>query len=317
MKNQRRIIYFLRPWDFPAGGVATIYQHVEILAQNGYQAFVALSHKPNIDFYNSNAPLMIHGGKIEFKKGDIYVFPEQFIDYMEALKYAQARKIMFCQNQYYLPFSTNSKLGFKEFPVDSLLVSSKSIGNFMRDVYGLIDVPCIPYAIDRNFYISKKKKRQIAFMPRKLPNDAAFIENTFKRKYKELSDIPWVSIDGMTKLEAANVMGESEVFLSLSYKDSFGLPPLEAMSCGCLVAGFHGDGGREYMNSHNGWWAETGDWLACINGLNQAFTVIDCGGAELEKIKLGMENTLTRYSFDNMKNKLLEYWDREISSTYT
>ncbi len=45
------------------------------------------------------------------------------------------------------------------------------------------------------------------------------------------------------------------------------MPPLEAMASGCLVAGFHGDSGREYMNQNNSWWEEDGDWLTCVNGL--------------------------------------------------
>jgi len=314
--DSRRILYILWPFEFPAGGPGVIYDHVEILSQNGFNAFIVLPKKPPIDFYNSRAPLLI-AKDIPYQEGDIYVIPEGFFDDMQRLKYSPAKKIMFCQNQYYMPFSDNPLLGFSEFPVDSVIASSESISYFLKEVYGLSNVPLIPCSIDTSLYSSGIKKKQIAFMPRKLREDAAFICATFKRIHKNYADIPWVAIDNVDRHSAAEIMSSSELFLSLSHKDSFGLPPLEAMASGCLVAGYHGDGGREYMNKKNGWWAENGDWLACVNGLASALALIDSGGIELNKIKEQMKTTVERYSRDKMKEKLINYWTEEVKIPYT
>ena len=313
-EKNRRIIYILKPFSFPSGGVATIYDHVEILSNHGFQAFVALETTPDKDFYNSNAPLMIHGGKINFQAGDIYVFPEGLTDYMEAFKNISVRKIMFCQNQYYLPFSANPNLGFSEYPVDDLVISSKAIESFMQKVYGLSNISLIPYSIDTRIFFPEEKKRQIAYMPWKLPNAAKFIEAAFKRIYKEYQDISWVSISGMNREHAAKILRESAVFLSLSHRESFGLPPLEAMASGCLVAGFHGDGGREYMNQNNGWWAEDGDWLTCVNGLASAIQIIDTKHEEINKIKKEMEITVDSYSRAIMIERLIQYWEEQVKT---
>ena len=316
MKNpikNRRIIYLLEPFESVFGGAGVIYDHVDILSQNGFQAFVALPKKPSIDFYNSKAPLII-GNDITYQEGDIYVIPEGFFGHMQQLKYSPAKKIMFCQNQYYMPFQENPLLGFSEFPVDSIIVSSESISSFMKDVYGLVNLSLIPCSIDTSLYYCDVKKRQIAFMPKKLRDDARFIMHTFKRIHKNYADIPWVAIDNVDRNSAAEIMRSSELFLSLSHKDSFGLPPLEAMASGCLVAGYHGDGGREYMNKKNGWWAENGDWLACVNGLASALVLIDSGGIELNKIKEQMKITVERYSRAKMKEKLINYWTEEINT---
>ncbi len=316
MKN-RRIIYILLPFAFPAGGVAVIYEHVEILSRHGFRAFVALPEKPAVDFYQTKAPLLIHHGNLNVQPGDIYVIPEDFRDYMEALRNVPARKIMFCQNQYYLPFSDNPSAGFAEYHVDGLIVSSESLRNFFGDVYAMHDVPLIPCAVDTGLFSAKPHKvRQIAYMPRKLPAEAAFIEATFKRMYKEYAEIPWVSISNKTRREAAGILGISEVFLSLSHKDSFGLPPLEAMACGCLVAGFHGDGGREYMNDRNGWWAETGDWLGAVRGLAKALKLAEKGGGQLEELRGEMARTVGRYSTERMQRELLGFWEQEIRTPF-
>ena len=314
--KDRRIIYFCIPFDFPSGGVAVIYKHVEILSRRGFNAFLALPRLPAVDFYNSNPPLIIHNWNMRFEKGDICVIPEGFRNYMEDLKAYSVRKVMFCQNHYLLPFSGDFSIGASEYPVDNIVVSAESIRNFMTEVYGLSNVPVIPCSVDTDVFYGGKKIRQVAFMPRKLKAEAAFIEAAFKRKYREYSHIPWVAIDGQPQAEVARIMRSSEVFLSLSSKDSFGLPPLEAMASGCLVAGFHGDGGREYMTKNNGWWADSSGWLDCVKGLAAAFQLIDEGGTRLEEIKKSMKLTVERYSVESMEEALVNFWKSELRTAF-
>jgi glycosyltransferase involved in cell wall biosynthesis len=316
MIHSRRILFLLKPWGIPSGGTATIYKHVEILIENGFNACVLLSKKPSVDFYESSAPVLIHNNVINYQPSDIFVIPEGFTDYLETLKNWPVRKVMFCQNQYFLPFSNDPLLGLKEFPVDNIIISSEAIRAFMKNVYGTDNFSLIPYFVDPKKFYPRKKIRQIAFMPRKLPFEAKFIQAAFKRVFKNYAEIPWVPIDGVNQLEAAEIMGSSEVFLSLSHLESFGLPPLEAMASGCLVAGFYGDGGREYMNMNNGWWVETGDWLACIRGLAAAFNLIDTGEEGLKNRYVEMELTVNRYSLENTKAKLLDFWSKEIETPF-
>jgi hypothetical protein len=312
MKN-RRILYVLHPFSFPAGGVALIYRHVEILAAHGMPAFVALPQKPEVDFYASSAPLLIHGGNMQTQAGDVCVIPEGFSDSVRALMGTPAKRLMFCQNQYYLPLSANPGPGIAELGVHGVIASSEAVQKFFRDVYGT-EVPIIPCAIDpARYFPAKEKRRQIVFMPRKLADEAAYIAATFKRRHPRFADVPWVPIDGVTQAVAARMMSESAVFLSLSHKESLGLPPLEAMACGCFSAGYHGDGGREYMNPENGWWAETGDWKACVDGLAAALDLFDKDGAEADTRRKMMAQTVERYNPRRLESELIAFWRRELA----
>jgi glycosyltransferase involved in cell wall biosynthesis len=287
---------------------------VEILNAHGFTAFVGLRRKPATDFYGTNAPLLIHDGHLRVQPGDVFVIPEYCPHLVKALMCTPAKRLMFCQNQYYLPFTSNPRAGIAEFGVHGVIASSQAVHEFFRDVYGLADLPLLPYAIDTaRFAPSGRKKRQIVFMPRKLPEDAAFIQSVFRRRHTRYADVQWVRIDGVTQREAARVMGESSCFLSLSHKESFGLPPLEAMACGCLVAGFHGDGGREYMTSENGWWAETGDYKACADGLAAALAVLDTGGSELDARRAAMATTVECYNPVRLESALLAFWRGALS----
>jgi len=313
--NQRRIIYILEPFSTPFGGVATIYKHVELLAANGFPAYVLIREKPKVDFYQTTVPYLF--GPIEPLASDICVVPESFPDILRALKSTPAKRIMFCQSLIYLPFTEDPGDGIAEFGVHRIVVCSHALQNFFRDVYGVADLPLLPCAVDPKLFVpTAHKRRQIALMPRRLPEDAKFIEATFKRRYPHYADIPWVPITGATQSAAAQVLGQSAVFLSLSSRESFGLPPLEAMSCGCLVAGYHGDGGREYMTAENGWWAEQGDWRGCGDGLAAAIAVFDEGGPELESRRRAATETVARYSPDRLEAALTAFWGAELAEPF-
>jgi glycosyltransferase involved in cell wall biosynthesis len=224
---------------------------------------------------------------------------------------------MYCQNQYYIQFPSMVGGGLEELGAHGIIGCSEAVRNFFKDVYGIPDVPILPCAVDpARFAPAKTKRRQIAFMPRKLPEDAAFIAATFTRRHPQFRNVPWVPIHGVSPREAARVMGESAAFLSLSHKESFGLPPLEAMACGCLVSGFHGDGGREYMNEANGWWADTGDWKACGDGLAAALQLLDQGGPELDARRRAMAETVERYSPAWLESALVAFWREELAKPF-
>jgi len=324
--NNRRVIFVLEPYEVPYGGAAVIYKHVEILNAHGVAAFVALPQKPARDFYNTHAPLLIHRGKLAVRPGDVWVIPEGFRKYMEALEDQPVRRLMFCQNEFYLPFTDDLEPGehppavpgpLGEFGVHGVIASSESVRAFFADVYGLQDVPLIPCAIDPAMFSSTMaKRRQIAYMPRKLPKEAKFIQAVFQRRHGRHAGVTWVSIEGKTRSEAAAIMAQSEVFLSLSHKESLGLPPLEAMACGCLVAGFHGGGGSEYANAQNGWWAENGDWKVCVDGLAAALDLLQSSGEELEVRRRAMAATVERYSPKHMERELLSFWRQELEKPF-
>jgi glycosyltransferase involved in cell wall biosynthesis len=100
-------------------------------------------------------------------------------------------------------------------------------------------------------------------------------------------------------------------FLSLSHKESFGLPPLEAMACGCRVAGFHSEGGREYMTPKSGWWADMGDYKGCADGLCAAVEVLAMPGPA-SILHVARVETVEQYSPTRLESALLEFWHREV-----
>ena len=81
-------------------------------------------------------------------------------------------------------------------------------------------------------------------MPRKLPGHSSklifFLKNKLPKNWRILP------LHNMSQNEVYKNLMKSKIFLSFSYFDSHGLPPLEAALLGNKVIGYTGEGGKEY-----------------------------------------------------------------------
>jgi hypothetical protein len=91
------------------------------------------------------------------------------------------------------------------------------------------------------------KEKQIAYLPRKRPGDVHAVLSILRAR-GALDGWKLVEIQGMTRGRVAETLRRSALFLSSSDHEGFGLPPVEALACGCFVIGYTGFGGSEYFD---------------------------------------------------------------------
>ena len=82
-------------------------------------------------------------------------------------------------------------------------------------------------------------------MPRKRSDE---IDIVLQLAASALNDWELIRIEGMSQHQVTDALRRSALFLSFSEREGFGMPPLEALACGCYVIGFDGFGGREYLD---------------------------------------------------------------------
>ena len=82
------------------------------------------------------------------------------------------------------------------------------------------------------FYFQPAKKRQIALMPRKKDADMKQVLGLLRYRGK-LDGFTAVEIHDKSEAETAEILRDSMIFLSFSELEGWGLPPMEAMACGC------------------------------------------------------------------------------------
>ena len=89
-----------------------------------------------------------------------------------------------------------------------------------------------------------KKDNLITFIPRQLGDHfhilSLLLFNKLPKKWR------MESLNNLYEKELFTKLGKSKIFLSFSYLEGFGMPPLEAAIAGNKVIGYTGGGGKEY-----------------------------------------------------------------------
>jgi glycosyltransferase involved in cell wall biosynthesis len=268
-----KTLYFICPHNkFVTGGVKQIYRQVDILNKNNIKAYIVHKKKgQKADWLNNHSVKIINNRNIfkrlQSDKKANYIEKLKSIFYQKFLDFDISDGILvipeiygsnICNvNQEYIIYNQNCYYTFNNFkfnknPYETALhlgtiINSFDGFNYLQNAFSLERLHKITLGIDINlFKYKKKEQRKIAYMPRKLSEDVNQVINILKLRNK-INNWKFVEIDNLTEIEVANCLQDSAIFLSFSHKEGLGLPPMEAMSTGCVVVGYHGQGGEEFF----------------------------------------------------------------------
>lgn len=287
-------VYYLCPeHKTPVGGVRVIYRHVDILNKHGIPAYVV--HKTRgfrVNWFKNNTPLVywrnnlfdrliakvgrrhdakavielpISGGSApKIGVADMLVIPEMYGPDLAAAYGRGIKKVVLNQGCY-LTFNGYSfnrdRLISPYHHKDVLATFTNSADGEGYLKYAFPELPLFRFRLsidpDRFSYVGDKKQ-QICFSRIKNEADAMQVVNIlkFRGALKDFEIIPFINLP---QSEVARIYKDSLLFLSFGYPEGFGLPPAEAMACGCVVIGFHGGGGREFFKPEFSYPIEQGD----------------------------------------------------------
>lgn len=245
-------VYFVNPTlgQSPSGGVRKLFTFARHLLDDGMDAAVVHGvpgHVP--DWFEPSAPIVY--APLRLRGDDLLAIPE-FLGPKLLTAAPGIPRVSINQNVFNTfnnisdpkrhPYLTSPTL------LGALVVSDHSIEYL---TYGFPDLPVrrIHYGLDERLYRPPidPPERRIGYMPRKRASVGAQVLGLLQtRGTIEGWDV--VAIEGMSETEAAETLRTCALFLSLSESEGFGLPPAEAMACGCFVIGFTGIAGREFFN---------------------------------------------------------------------
>lgn len=240
-------------WNKPAGGIRKQYRLVDILNDAGIGAAVVHRKKGFRCDWFDNSTVVVAGREAKISRSDVLVVPEIYWESMRDLPKGM-KKVVLNQNAFNTLDSLAVDFERASFPYlnDSELTRIAAVSeqncDLLRSMFPGLSVHRLRWAIDEQIYFPSDGNlgRRIAYMPRRRAADAEQLFALLKLRGL-LSDWSVVRIGGQTEREAANLMRSSRIFLSFSEREGFGLPPLEAMACGCHVIGFTGFAGNEYF----------------------------------------------------------------------
>ncbi len=301
-----RIVYFCLPNKGIAGGAKMIFRHVEALIELGHDAVVFTRTAADVPaWFESRAPVITDG---DFRADDILVAPEDSPTLLRQMANAPQRKFIFCQNHFYSARGM-AKLSATELAAYSgVMACSRTVADWVSWRFPTLSVQVVPAFADERRFRPAEKQDAIALIPRKRPTEAAYMRDVFRFTYARHAKMPWFWIEGAPEDETAGVMGRSRLFLSLSRLEGLGMAPLEAMAAGCLVAGFTGEGGREYATEDNGFWVDGDDPGGAVEALASAADLAATGGPALQRMLEAASETAARWSRTEFVKALEAQW---------
>ena len=303
-------IIFLSPFSRSeiTGGIKNAYRQAELLDQAGMNAFVYQPEGPP-SWFDTTARVL-REARFTPLRDDVLVFPETLNGALADLVQAPlaAKKVLYCQAHYYALFNSIAPERLPQLGFARVACQSGIAKGFLERVVRLRDVAVIPCYVDSELFFSREKALQIAFIPRKLPREAAAIHRIFVLKYPHFANTRWVAVENKTERETAEIFGRSAVVLSLPFLESFGLVPLEAMSSGALVTGFHGYGGQEYATAENGLWFAPDHLEEVADAVARLITGFMQNDADALRMRDTGFATAARYSKESTRTALLDFY---------
>jgi glycosyltransferase involved in cell wall biosynthesis len=312
-----RIYYLAHDIDEPRGGISVLYDHVAELRAAGYDAYIVHTKEGfRYPYGRADAPVLNLTVRLPIDSKDCLVVPEDHRPGLAAMSRAPCRKLVFCQNHYYIYRGLAPPQTWQDFGVEAILAVSEPIRAALAQWFGVV-ATIIPPAIDSSFFVDADNLAfgrfppSVAFMPRMGAlhlNLVRGLLQTAAQKEPALA-VRWQPIDGCRREEVAAILKQSTFFLAIAEREGLGLPPLEAMAAGALVVGFKAGGGHDYASPDNGIWIPDGDGYALASGLGAALRRLAAAGPGVfAEFRTSALATAHRYGREAQRKALLSFW---------
>jgi hypothetical protein len=245
--------------------------------------------------------------------GDIIVLPEYVGRRLRPCGFG-AKLVVFNQNAHYTFNGFSYSDDFQDFLYRGQLLAALAVSKhtleYLHFAFPDLRVLLTPNGVDGSIFAPTggAKKKQIAFMPRKLPNTIVQVIQLLRGR-GSLKGWDLCPIDGMDEADVARLLGESAIFLSTSSDEGFGLPPLEAGASGCVVIGYTGYAAREFMLPEYCYPVPQGDILGFAQTLEKVMLQFDVAPEGLlQKARAYSEFLEQNYSKKEEARQVVAAW---------
>ena len=307
------VYYLCAGANLPTGGNRTIYRHVDALNSAGIAA-VVVHHQSGFacSWFDHDTPVM--GAKeVTLTPRDVLVVPEFYGSSLHKLPQGP-RVVIFNQNAYRTFAGVRSEAPGAPYRdvarLEAILVVSHDNADYLRYAFPELRVERVRNAVDGRVFHPPNAPpgRRLAVMPRRRATDCAQVLHLLRTRGC-LASWDIVGIDGRSERETAAALRSCAIFLSFSEQEGFGMPPAEAMACGCYVIGFTGLGGREIFDPTTSTPIEEGDVLAFAKAAERALLADETELQAMRRRALeASARILEEYSLENQRAELLAFF---------
>jgi len=302
-------VFFVYPvCPGPVGGLKQTRLTIELLCELGYPAQLIVDYRDlpretdDTHYYGLQTPLAsfdFASCSNELRPDDVLIFPEHHLDrYLAATADVTVRKGVYNRNGFGALASRPNRKSMRQ--LEFAFANSPYTASISRFLYRL--------PRDRVFQIHNwivrppfgrdpdtTRELAIAYMPRKIPETVRKVREEVQRREP---DVKWVEISEMGERDVAESFRRCAIFFSSQNREGFGNPALEAMACGCLVAGYAGTFPfpSPYASSANGCWAQERSEAAAVRTVLKAIRTVRENADAYSQYLSAAEKTAEPYS---------------------
>lgn len=311
-----RFFYYYPTWNKPSGGNKQLRLMAKLLGHLGVESFLLRDQQffgpsGSIDdnqFYGVDvalAPFSFEEAGAHLSGDDVLLLPEVLLE--SSLATCQGWKCRVALNNqngfYALRYAPRGAAVGRR--LEFALANAPYVASICREFLGVPSqrIFHIPHWVVRPpFELGQGESfRQLAvcYMPRKLPDEVRKVRALVESTHPE---VPWVEIDGLPEPEVARRYRENSIFFAAQDLEGCPLTALEAMACGCLVAGYGGTGqfAHPYATADNGLWVPDRDVQGAACAIRSAIDLVRGGGDRWRRYLEMGRRTAARFGEDQV-----------------
>lgn len=241
------IYYFCPDYPPPSGGTMTLYRHVHQLNRLGCVAKIIHHHKGfKLSWHGYEVPILSLEELPQFTKNDVVVISEGSCSLMKKSKEWQCSIVIIALNWWYIYQALPPDEDWNHFGITRVITPSPKTKDFVEWSMNIKTDVIYNYIDTKKYqYILENKKLKISYMSRKSPNGDILWH--ILRNKETLKKYEWCRLADYNEAVYAKHLNESKIYLATTSHEGANVSVLEAMSAGCIVIGFAGFGGLDYM----------------------------------------------------------------------
>lgn len=333
LSEETSVVYYLAPdFDIPSWGNGVLYNHVDLLNNNGINASIIHHNSPfRYTWFESTTQIAyLDDPSFKIKENDYLVVPEvNIVD--EVPQKIKCRKIIFIQNAFIILTRLDKAYKFSELGYERCIVTMPHMKGIVENHYG-VDAKVIPVAVAPYFFINQKdlnkdRSKAILLFPKDVYRQLGQIDydiltkilnRRFNKDNKKLLGIisrqdknKWHTLElkERTHLEVAKIMQESSFFVCVNTLEGFNVAVPEAMAAGCIPICYDAYGGIDYLEDNKNAYVFKNNHIYPL--LEKLFYLMDNFEDlqdELSRIRLEGYETALRYTEREMEDSLREFY---------
>jgi len=236
----------------PTAGIANIYEHVKVLNELGYNAYIL--HEKNdyklngdnegpglVDWlgeeYGELPHTSIESQELNVGPQDFIIIPEIFSNVMDQVKNFPCKKIVLSQSYDYLLELLPIGRKWSDYGFNDVITTSEKQAKFLKTLFPTLKTSVIPVGISDYFKDSDKPKTPIVSILTREQGQAAKIAKMFYLQYPMYKWVTFKELRGLNKQHFAKELGKSCLAVWLDDVSGFGTFPLEAIESNTPVVG--------------------------------------------------------------------------------